>query len=118
MTNKQKIACNSIIHTASAAAAAIGAGLAQIPLSDSVVLIPIQTGMVIGLAKVFGLELDEGAAKATVATTASTAIGRGLSQVLIGWVPIAGNIINGSTAAGVTETMGWIVANDFAKRTA
>ncbi|MCH5197052.1 MAG: hypothetical protein J1F28_10065 [Oscillospiraceae bacterium] len=118
MTNKQKIACNSIIHSASAAAAAVGAGLAQIPLSDSVVLIPIQTGMVIGLAKVFGLELDEGAAKATVATAASTVVGRGISQVLIGWLPVAGNIINGSTAAGVTESLGWIVANDFAKKAA
>ena len=118
MTNKQKIMCNSIIHSASAAAAAVGAGLAQIPLSDSAVLIPIQTGMVIGLAKVFEFELDEGAAKATVATTAATLVGRGISQILVGWIPSIGNVINGSTAAAVTESMGWLVAKEFAGKAA
>jgi hypothetical protein len=41
-------------------------------------------------------------------------VGRSISQVLVGWLPIYENIINASTAAGVTETIGWAVAKDFA----
>lgn len=118
MTNKQKIACNSIIHSASAAAAAVGAGLAQIPLSDNAILVPIQTGMVIGLASVFGHDISEGAAKAAVASAAATVVGRGISQFLVGWIPGVGNVINGSTAAALTEAIGWIVAKDFANHPA
>ena len=57
MTNKQKIACNAIIHSASAAAAVVGA----IPIvgSDSRIISSVQTVMTSGLAKVFGRESDK-----------------------------------------------------------
>ena len=113
MTKKQTIACNSIIHTASVSAGAIGAGLAQLPCSDSLVLVPIQTGMVIAIAKVFGFEISDGVAKAAIASAAASAVGRGVSQIGVGWVPIAGNILNAATAASLTEGIGWAVAAEY-----
>lgn len=113
MTKKQTALCNSIIHSASAATAAIGAGLAQAPCSDSLILVPIQTAMVISLAKVFGQDLSEGAAKAAIASAAGSAVGRGISQIGVGWIPVAGNILNAVTAASITEGIGWACAAEF-----
>ncbi|MBP0964132.1 MAG: hypothetical protein J5999_02450 [Oscillospiraceae bacterium] len=118
MTDKQKKKCHGIIHGASAAAAGIGAGLAQLPGSDSVALVSIQTAMVIGLGKVFGVELTESAAKAAIATATATLVGRGVSQFLVGWIPSIGNAINATTAAGITEAVGWIIAGDIDKEQA
>ena len=46
-------------------------------------------------------------------TAAATLVGRGVSQALVGWIPGVGNIINASTAASITEGLGWIVAKNF-----
>ncbi|MBO4320532.1 MAG: hypothetical protein J5857_08690 [Treponema sp.] len=115
MTDREKNMCNGIIHTSSAAAAAAASGLAQIPLSDNAVITPIQLAMVVALGRVFGISLDHSAAEAAVASAGAATIGRAFSQVVIGWVPGLGNAVNASTAAGLTEIMGWIIANEFAK---
>ena len=116
MTNEQTIKCNAIIHTASAAAGGIGAGLAQVPCSDNALITPIQCTMAISLAKVFGLTLGQGAAEAAIASASAALIGRAISQVLVGWIPGLGNAVNATTAAGVTEAIGWILANEFEKK--
>lgn len=116
MTNSQRNKCSTIIHTASVAAGGVGAGLAQLPCSDNALITPIQLAMVISIGQVFNQDIDESAAKAAVASMAGTTIGRAVSQVLIGWVPGVGNAINASTAAAVTETLGWLIAKDFEKR--
>lgn len=108
--------CHAIIHTASASAAVVGAGLAQIPCSDTAVLTPIQLTMTIALARVYGLELTEAAAKASLAATTAATVGRTASQVLIGWLPGVGNVVNACTAATVTETVGWMLVKDFARQ--
>ena len=115
ITSEQRGQCHAIIHAASVSAGAVGAGLAQLPCSDNLVIAPIQVAMTIGLGRVFGLELTDSAARASMATVASTAVGRATSQVLLGWIPLAGNIINSGTAASVTELMGWALAEDFAR---
>lgn len=115
MTESQKRKCHGIIHTASASAAAVGAGLAQLPGSDNAALIPIQITMTIALGSVFGIELTRSTAQAAVATAAATTVGRGISQVLVGWIPGVGNVINAATAASVTEGIGWVLARQFAK---
>lgn len=117
MTESQKKKCHAIIHTASTAAAGVGVGLAQVPGSDNAVIVPIQITMVISLAKVFGKELDEAGAAAVLSTAATSVVGRGISQVLVGWIPVIGNAINASTAAGVTEVAGWTVAKIFDNET-
>ncbi len=117
MTDTQKAKCHAIIHSASASAAAVGAGLAQIPCSDNAVITPIQLTMTISLGRVFGLELTESAARAAVASVAAATVGRTVSQILIGWIPIAGNLVNAGTAATVTEAIGWLLAEEFASQT-
>ena len=113
MTESQKENCHLIIHGASTAAAGVGAGLAQLPLSDSIVLIPIQVSMVIALGKVFDVELTEAAAKGVIFTGVAATVGRAVSQVLVGWIPGIGNAINATTAASVTEALGWGIAARF-----
>ena len=116
MTDSQKNKCNAIIHSAAASAAAVGAGLAQLPGSDNVALIPIEVGMVMALGKGFDINLTESGAKAAVAGGVGTTVGRTISQFLIGWIPGWGNAVNASTAAAVVEGLGWTMANDFASR--
>ena len=115
MTDSQRMSCHSIIHGASIAAAGAGAGIAQIPMSDNAVIMPIQLAMTFSLAKVFGVKLSEATAVALLTTATTKFAGRALSQVLFGWIWGFGNIINAATAAGVTEAAGWIIANQFYK---
>lgn len=113
MTDEQRAKCHGIIHTASAAAGVAGAGLAQIPGSDNAVIVPIQITMTISLGAVFGVDLDQSAAKATLATATASLTGRAISQFLVGWIPVIGNALNAATAATITESLGWAVANSF-----
>lgn len=116
MTNEQKNKCHAIIHSASAAAATAASGLAQLPGSDNAVIVPIQITMTISLGSVFGIKLDESTAKAALATATASMTGRAISQFLVGWIPVLGNVINASTAAAITETIGWAIANDFSNK--
>ena len=118
MTDRERALCNGIIHSASASAAAIGAGLAQIPMSDNLVITPIQITMAISLGKVFGITLDKSAAKASVGSAVAATVGRTAAQVIAGWIPGVGNIINAVTAVTLTESLGWILANEFEKQSA
>ena len=102
MTDEQKNKCHVIIHTASVAAAGVASGMAQIPGSDNAVITPIQLTMIVSLGKVFGKSLGEAAAKATLGSTMASAIGRTVTQVLVGWIPGIGNAINATTAASLT----------------
>lgn len=113
LTYTEREKCGSIIHLASAAAALVGSGMAQIPLSDAVLIAPIQINMITALGDVFGIKLTESAAKGLCAALSASCIGRAASQLLLGWIPILGNIINAGTAAGITEAMGWLVVEHF-----
>lgn len=74
---------------------------------------PIQIGMIIALAKVFDRNLTKEAAFGVLKGAGAAFIGRGVSQVLVGWVPGLGNVINTATAAGLTEAVGWMSAGQF-----
>jgi uncharacterized protein (DUF697 family) len=98
---------HGIIHGASAACAAIGGGLAQLPGSDNAVITPIQLAMITAIAAAHGTTIDKAAAAGVLASATAGLIGRTISQVLIGWIPLVGNAINAATAAAVTEAVGW-----------
>lgn len=115
MTDEQRTKCRAVIHTASVAAAGVGAGFAQMPGSDNAILTPIQLTMAIGLGKVFGITLTESAALAATGSLVASTIGRTASQFLVGWIPGFGNAINATTAASLTESMGWLLADQFDK---
>lgn len=98
---------NSIIHSASCLAAATAAGLAQVPGSDAPVLAAIQADMIRDIAAYYNEEITTVRALSLVATFSATAVGRFVSQWLVGWIPGLGNAINASTAAAITEGIGW-----------
>ena len=114
MTADQRSKCHAIIHTASASAAAIGAGLAQLPGSDNAAITPIQLAMTVSLGAVFGIQLTQSAAAAALASVTAATVGCAVSQVLVGWIPGLGNAVNASTAAALTESVGWLLAKEFA----
>lgn len=105
-----------IIHTASAATGSVGAGLAQLPGTDAAIIVPIQVTMVLSLAKIYQIPLKESVAKVIVTETTATLLGRTASQFLVGWIPGIGNMINATTAAALTEMLGWVVATEFAQK--
>ena len=113
MTSSQRKKCETIIHSASVAAAGAAAGLAQIPGADNAAIIPIQVAMIISLGQVFGRELTKNAAVTIIGTATASTVGRTVSQFLVGWIPGLGNAINAGTAASVTEALGWTIANGF-----
>ena len=104
-----------IIHTAALSAAGVGGGLAQIPGADMPVIMGLQTAMIIAVGNEYGATVTETAAVDLLLTFAAGMGGRFLSQLLVGWVPGLGNFINASTAASITEAIGWAANAYFSK---
>ena len=105
--------CHAVIHAAAGLAGGVAAGLAQNPCSDAALITTIQTAMIVGLGEIFSLDITETVAKGIIHGAAGAFIGRGIVQVIAGWIPGIGNILNTVTAAGLTEALGWKAANDF-----
>ena len=105
ITQRQKV--HGIIHTASVNAALVWGGLAQIPESDMLIICGIQTAMILAIAHVRGTQLSKAAAADLLLTFGAGYGGRALSEVLVGWIPLLGNLINATTAASLTEAIGW-----------
>ena len=108
-----------IIQAASISCAQIDGGLAQVPESDPVAIVPIQTTMIIAIASEHGIEITDAAASDLLLTFSATMRSRqGLfsRQALVGWVPGIDNVINDSIAAALTEAIGW-AANSYFDQT-
>lgn len=101
------IKAHVVIHGAALAAAAVGGGLAQISVSATLVISPIQISMIIALGSLHGKTLDKSTALGVLAAAYGPYVGRTVSQLLIGWIPGVGNAINAATAFVVTESIGW-----------
>lgn len=104
---------HTIIHAASTAAAAVGAGLAQVPGSDAPVLVTIQSAMILALADRRHVPSSTIAVTELLSSLAATTAGRAASQWLVGWIPGWGNAVNAATAASVTEAVGWAAVRFF-----
>lgn len=107
--------CHKTIHSASSAAAAAGA--IPIPVSDALPITAAQIAMVISLGKVFGMTLSKSTAdlvtKLVITQQAGRAIAANILKAIPGAGTVAGCVIGGSTAAALTEALGWLVADDF-----
>lgn len=115
MDKTQRKKAHLVIHAASSTAAAIGGGMAQLPVTDAAALIPIQTAMIVALGKIFGKKLEEGAAKSLATQFVAQQAGKMTARFFAGKIPVAGNIINATTAAAITETYGWLIAKEFSE---
>ena len=112
-STKQKV--HGIIHEASMVCAGIGGGSATAPGSDSVAVVPIQITMIIAIASEHGIEITEAAAADLLLAFTATVRSRQLPvgrQALVGWLPGIDSVINDSTAAALTEAIGW-AANSY-----
>ena len=105
--------CHAIIHGAAVTTGGIGAGLAQIPLADSIPITAAQVAMIVAIAKVYDIDLAEGAAKGLLGGFSASVVGRNVAGVLIGWIPGIGNALKASTAAALTEAIGWAAVHHF-----
>jgi uncharacterized protein (DUF697 family) len=113
ISDEEKAKCNAIIHSHAAACGGVGTGMAQIPLADNAVITPIQIAMIIELGAVFKQDITKSVAQSIISGASASLIGRGVSQVLFGWMPGIGNAINTATAAGLTEAIGWLAVDRF-----
>jgi uncharacterized protein (DUF697 family) len=112
-SSKQKV--HGIIRAASIACDGIDGGLAQVPGSDSGAIVPIQTSMIIAIASEHGIEITNAAAADLLLTFSATVRSRQVSfsrQAMAGWLPGIDNAVNDSTAAALTEAIGW-AANSY-----
>ncbi len=96
-----------IIHAAAMSSAAVGAGLAQIPGSDNAVIAPIQMAMIMAIGQVHGQQMNQAIALSTLSSASAGVLGRTVSQIFVGWIPLYGNAVNATTAFAITEAIGW-----------
>lgn len=113
MNEDQRSRCRILIHGASATAAAVGGGLAQVPGADAVLIMPIQAGMIMALGDVFGIKMSKSVAMSVTYATLGSLLGRGGAKVLLRWLPGVGNLVNAGVAASITETMGWAIVHQM-----
>ena len=97
--------CHIAIHSATTAAAAAGA--IPIPMSDAIPITAAQAAMIISLGKIFGISLSQSSAKTIASVVVTQHAGRAPGGNLVGAV------VGATTAAALTEALGWIVADDF-----
>jgi uncharacterized protein (DUF697 family) len=74
--------------------------------------------MVLGIGGIFRVPFRHSYRTSIIVGTAATMIGRGISEVLVGWVPVFGNLLDALTAVVVIETLGWVIVRDFHTRAA
>lgn len=107
--------CARAIHTATAAASA--AGGIPIPMSDAIPITAAQIAMIISLGKVFDITLSESAAKSIIGVGVTQQAGRAIVTNILKSIPGAGTVVGGvigvTTAAALTEALGWVIADDF-----
>jgi uncharacterized protein (DUF697 family) len=113
ITPLQKRKCRRIIHGSALIGGLVASGLAQLPASDNAILVPLEIIMVLALGQVFGIRLRHSYRTSLVLTTAATMIGRAVSEFLLGWIPVVGNLFDALTAIAVIEGLGWMVTKEF-----
>ncbi len=95
-----------IIHAASAEASIVGLATAQVP-GDRVIIGGVQIMMIIEIAGEFGYSLSKSTAQALFRSAIASAIGPEMVNQILKYIPGAGNLINGSVAFSITQTIGW-----------
>lgn len=86
-------------------------------MSDAIPITAAQIAMVIALGKAFDVTLSEAAAKSLMGVGLTQQVGRTVASGLLKMVPgvgtVVGGVIGASTAAALTEALGWVIAGDF-----
>lgn len=67
--------------------------------------------MIVGLGKVFGITMPSSVAKSITGAGIARQAGRAVASNVFKMIP--GGIIGASTAAALTEMLGWVIADNF-----
>lgn len=83
-----------------------GVAISPIPFSDIIVLVPMQAGMVVGIAKIYGYEITTERAKEILLVAGGGVVLRYAFQALVKFLPGLGSIIGPAIAYGGTVAIG------------
>jgi len=96
---------------AAATVTATGIGATPIPIADAALLIPVQTGMIAGLAALYGLGPE--ALQHAVLPFVARVVGVYAAASLLKWFPFLGSAINAGVAGTLTGALGWFALDRF-----
>ena len=96
---------------AAAATTATGIGATPIPIADAALLIPVQTGMIAGLAALYVLKRE--ALQHAVLPFVARVVGVYAASSLLKWFPFLGSAINAAVAGTLTGALGWFTLDRF-----
>ncbi len=102
---KEKQANQAIIAATSIAAVAGGSN--PVPMSDSLVLVPIQMATALRLSHIYGFTSMGTTTTALLKTQIVSIIGRQMAASLTKLIPVVGQFINASVAAAITAGLGY-----------
>lgn len=114
MPAELKRKCHMAIHTATVGAVAGGAS--PIPISDAVIISGVQVAMIIKLGRVFDISISESTAKSIASVSITQTAGKAIFTNALKVFPptkIISCVVGGAIAGTLTETLGWVVADDF-----
>lgn len=107
--------CAVPIHAASVAAG--GAAAIPVPVADTIPITAAQVAMVVALGKVFDVTISDAVAKAVIGCGLAQNVGRAFSASVLKAIPVVNvfvaPVVCTITAAGLTEALGWVIADDF-----
>jgi uncharacterized protein (DUF697 family) len=116
---ERKRKAHLIIHGASTASAGAAAILTQriILLGvEAPVMTTIATGMIISLGKLFNQTIEKSEAEGLVNKYKDVGLGIAGAKMLLGFIPVIGNVANATITFGCTEALGWWAYNHFEAR--
>lgn len=105
---------NANALTAAATASACAVGAIPIPIADSAVLIPLQSGLVMGIAKIYGVKRDDTGIKniaELIVQSGMVSIG---AKSVLSWlkavpgINVAAEVLNAAVAGVITAAIGEI----------
>lgn len=100
---QKRFTANALVAGATTVAAVTGA--APTPFPDSVVLVPLETGLAKGVLKIYNVDFSGELITAIIGSTVITNIAKAALNVLKA-VPIAGNILNAVVAGFFVSALG------------
>ncbi|HCG7281255.1 TPA: 50S ribosome-binding GTPase [Vibrio parahaemolyticus] len=103
----QKHAMVKKIILATSGSASAAAGLNPVPASDSLLLMPIQMGMAVSIAKVYGFSNMKNATMALMKSQIISLLGKQLATSFLKLIPGFGQLINASVAGSLTLALGY-----------
>lgn len=86
-----------------ASTAAATAGAVPIPFSDAFLLVPIQLGMMGGIAATYGIEIEKATMASVAATAAATTAGKSAVTGLLKFIPGVGMLVGGAISATIAS---------------